>query len=185
MLNSIHEYLINRGTGNRSLVNLKEKEEFIIFVMKDNTWTVSGFGINADDIFTSTDVQITFLKKYFPEEYEAMVDDFKRSAIDASDTAAYIDFCNEWISNHEDEDSNETGFPVLLAKAIKENENIDVAYFNGDESGAILYADRQPWLMTSKEKALTKEGLIAIFQKYLDELGIKAEPGMYSVSFSD
>ena len=158
-----------------------------MFVMRDNTWTVSGFGINTDDIFTSTDVQIAFLKKHFPEEYETMVDDFKRSAIDASDTAAYIDFCNEWISNYEDEDSSEgeTGFMVLLAKAIKENECIDVAYYNGDESGAILYADRQPWEMTSREKALTKEDLTAIFQKYLGEIGVIGTADKYSVKFSD
>ena len=146
-------------------------------------WTIRGYGIDGVDLTTSTEVEIAFFKKYYPESYNDMIDDMKLSDVDASDTAAYLDFCDEWISNFEDENGN-TGFKGIFAGAIKKNENIDVQYYNGDEESAILYTERLPWEMTEKEKALTEEDMATIFKKYLDELGVTASPDRYSITFS-
>lgn len=149
-----------------------------------NIWTVRGYGVDGVDLNTSTDAEIAFLKKYYPGDYENMLDDLKASDIDASDAVAYNDFCDKWIADFEDENGN-TGFMGIFAGAIKENEGIDVEYYNGDGDSAILYTYRLPWEMTDKEKALTEADLHAVFKKYLDELGVEALIDTYSVTFCD
>ena len=151
--------------------------------MSWSMWTVTGYGIDEADFTTSTDAEIAFLKKHCPKIYEDMLNDMEISDVDASDTAAYIDYCGEWIADFEGESGN-TGFMVILAGAIRENEGIDVQYYNGDEESAILYTERLPWEMTEKEKALTEEDMATIFKKYLDELGVKAPTDRYSIMFS-
>lgn len=44
-----------------------------------------------------------------------------------------------------------------------------------------IYEDRLPWEMTDRVKNMKADDMSAIFQKYLDELGISATIGRQSV----
>ncbi len=68
--------------------------------------------------------------------------------------------------------------------AIRENEDgFNPEYFCQDGCGAIIYEDRLPWKMTDRVKNMKADDMSAIFQKYLDELGVSATIGRQSVEF--
>lgn len=144
--------------------------------MSMNYWSVSGYGVNEDDLYNaSTDSQVAFIKKYLPSKFDDMVHaGEKRADLDMSNTADYLDWCRRWIDDYEG-DTGYMGFGLLFAKAIQENEDgFYPEYFNQDGSGVILYEDRMPWEMTERVKNMTEDNMSAIFKKYLDELGVSA-----------
>ena len=152
--------------------------------MSMNTWTVTGYGVDAEELCPTISSQIAFIKKYLPEEYKEMQEDSKDSDYDMSNTSDYVDFCNGWISEREDKNGN-IGFPALFALAIQQNEeDFNPEYFCCDGYSAVIYEDRLPWEMSDRVKNMKAEDMEAIFKKYLDELGISATIGRQSVEFS-
>lgn len=96
--------------------------------MSMHFWTVTGYGISEDELRPSVDSQISFIKKYLPEQYKEMQNDCTDS-----------DSCEEWIQDYEDPQGY-TGFGALFAMAIQKNEDgFYPEYFCCDGSGAILY----------------------------------------------
>lgn len=102
---------------------------------------------------------------------------------DMSNTSDYQDYCMSWIDDYEDAQVY-GGFPTLFAMAIQNNEDgFYPEYFSQDGYGAVIYEDRLPWEMTERVKNMKADDMSAIFQKYLDELGISASIGRQSVEF--
>ena len=140
--------------------------------MSMNYWSVSGFGIDASDLDVSVDKKISFIKKYLPAKYEEMMSEGEDNC-DMGNTSEYMDFCNEWISDYEDE-LGCNGFGTLFAEAIQENEDgFDVEDYTGEDEEAVMYVDRMPWEMSDRVKKMTFEDMEAVFRKYLNELDIK------------
>ena len=112
-----------------------------------------------------------------------MENDAELSGEDMSNTATYIDFCSDWINYYENENGY-TGFPGLFAEALQRNEDdFYPEYYSHDGDGAVIYEDRFPWEMTDRVKNMTADDMTAIFTKYLDELGIKANLGRQYIEF--
>ncbi len=151
---------------------------------KMNCWTVTGFGIEEDNLNPSVDAQIAFIKKHLPAEYEEMIKDGEECAIyDMSNTSDYLEACRSWIDDYEDPNGY-TGFGALFAMAIQENEDgFAPEYLSHEGYGVIVYKDRQPWEMTDRVKAMKTEDMSAIFKKYLDDLGTSAPIERQSVVF--
>ena len=135
-------------------------------------WTVTGFGVDADELAPATDNVVAFVKKYLPNEYEKMQEDIKDDGVDLSNTAEYIDACKAWIDCYEDDNCN-IGFPALFTAAMLENEEgFDVEYLCGEETYAVMYVNRFPWEMSNRVKKMKLEDMEAVFKKYLDELNL-------------
>ncbi len=152
--------------------------------MSVRCWTVTGFGIDEDELCPSVDSQIAFLKKYLPVQYDEMQEDCENCEnCDMSNTSDYLDYCRGWIEDYEDDQGN-TGFGALFAKAIQKNEDgFEPEYFHHEGCGAVIYEERMPWEMTNRVKAMKADDMSAIFQKYLDELGVSATIERQSVEF--
>jgi len=150
--------------------------------MSMNYWSVDGFGVNEEDLTPTIDAQISFIKKYLPDQYEEMQENANDNC-DMNNTSDYLDYCRDWIENFDDGNCD-TGFGVLFTMAIRDNEEgFDPEYYYDDGCGAIIYPDRQPWDMSERVKAMSKDDMAAVFQKYLDDLGIKATIGRQTVEF--
>ncbi len=71
--------------------------------MSMSYWTVTGYGIDEEELCTSVDSQIAFLKKYLPVQYDEMQEDGKNCEnYDMSNTSDYLDYCRDWIDDYED-----------------------------------------------------------------------------------
>ncbi len=153
--------------------------------MNTNYWTVTGYGVDAEELCPSVDAQIAFIKKYLPTQYKEMQEDGEKCEnCDMSNTSDCLDYCGNWINEYEDAQGDTVGFPGLFAIAIQENEDgFNPEYFHFEEYGAVLYKDRLPWEMTDRVKNMRAEDMAAIFQKYLNELGISASVSRQSVEF--
>ena len=147
--------------------------------MSMQSWTVTGFGINEDVLCgVLINNKIDFIKKYLPNIYEELQDSVeeanKEGRCDMQNTSDYLDYCDTWIDEYEDDYCNR-GFGSLFADAISENEDgIDVQYCCGeyDSENSILYSDRLPWEMSERVRNMNENDMAEIFMKYLRELGI-------------
>ena len=142
--------------------------------MSMQSWTVTGWGVKEDSINeVEIDDKINFIKKYLPKVYDRLqADGLSDENTDMGDTSDYLDFCNEWIENYEDDYCN-CGFGALFAMAINENEeDFDVTCCHGEYSdeNAILYEDRLPWEMSNRVRQMKSEDMSAVFEKYLKEI---------------
>ena len=109
--------------------------------MSECHWIATGYGINENDLYPSVDLQISFIKKYLPDQYEEMqgyINDCTDR--DMSNTSDYLDSCERWIEEYQ-------------------------------------------WEMSERVKNMKAEDMAAIFQKYLDTLGISAPIGRQSVEY--
>ena len=152
--------------------------------MSECHWTVTGYGINENDLYPSVDLQISFIKKYLPAQYEEMQDYINDCTDhDMSNTSDYLDGCERWIEEYRNEEGY-AGFGVLFAMAIQNNEDgFNPEYFFDNGCGAVMYEDRQPWEMSERVKNMKAEDMTAIFEKYLDDLGTSASVGRQSVEY--
>ncbi len=142
--------------------------------MSMHSWTITGYGINTEDLNPSIESQIAFIKKFLPDIYEEMQEDGKENNINTSNEEEYLDFCDSWIDNYENTNC-ERGFNTLFAEAIQENEEgFYPEYILFENCGAILYEDRMPWEMSERVKKMSAKDMADIFQKYLDFLNITA-----------
>ena len=152
--------------------------------MSECHWIATGYGINEDNLCPSASSQVSFIKKYLPDQYEEMqgyIDDC--TDCDMSNTSDYLDSCERWIEEYQNEEGY-TGFGVLFAMAIQNNEDgFNPEYFFDNGCGAVMYEDRLPWEMSERVKNMKAEDMAAIFQKYLDTLGISAPIGRQSVEY--
>lgn len=156
-------------------------------------WTVTGFGINEEILYeASINSRIDFIKKYLPNVYKELQDSIeeanKEGTWDMQNTADYLDYCEIWLDEYEDDYCN-GGFGSLFADVINENEEgIDVQYCCGkyDNENSILYTDRLPWEMSDRVKNMNENDMAEIFIKYLRELGInEAVCEKQSVEYSE
>ena len=145
--------------------------------------TVTGYGIDVEDITPSLEAQIAFIKKYLTDEYEEMMREGE-AVCDISNTSDYLDFCQDWINEYQDAEGN-IGFGALLAMAIQQNEDgFQPRCFQGSYHGeAIMYEDRQPWEMPKRVLTMKAADMDAIYEKYLDELGVSAHADRQSIEY--
>lgn len=140
-------------------------------------WTVTGFGVNIEVIDNvDIDDKLKFIKKYLPEVYEELQSNIsdlhKKNIVDMTNTSEYIDYCNQWIADYEN-DYAAKGFGAIFADAMNMNEtDFDVEFCSGNEDGAVVYVDCLPWVMTDRVKQMTREDMENVFMKYLNDLGV-------------
>lgn len=154
--------------------------------MSMKSWSVRGYGVTEEDVNgASVSSKINFIKRHLPKIYEDMMKEGEENPnIAMDDTSDYLDFCDSWIDEYENE-CGDTGFGVIFAEAICEaEEGFNVSYHNSEyDETVIMYEERLPWEMSERVKSMTAEDMKNVFQKYLDELKVKAEIGYQEVEY--
>lgn len=136
--------------------------------MSYSEWTVNGFGIDDKALTPTIKNAVEFLQKFCPDKYDQMMQDGAGEV--EKDSEDFYLTCQDWIDDFED-DNCANGFPALFAIAVNNNEaNFDVDYLKGEDTGAVVYCDRQPWEMSDRVKQMTEEDMENVFRKYLAEL---------------
>lgn len=137
--------------------------------MSYRTWTTYGFGFCVDDI--SRDVSLTLekvlnLAKIKPSVYKAVIEYL--DWICERDEIAREELCIDDIDDLEG-DFCERGISYILYNVI--NEELPVIFadnFEGDPY--ILYCPSYPWNLEDKEKNLTENDVVNVFNKYISIL---------------
>lgn len=92
----------------------------------------------------------------------------------------YMDGCTDDEFNPKEdffdwqcETSTDDGFYGIIADVMCRETGIMFEYFvaQEDEDDAIIFRETMPWLMSQREKELTKVSMDAILRKYIDDLG--------------
>lgn len=130
-----------------------------------------GFGFNSQDVMLNTTkakVEKMLLTVLDDEEaikwYEKNKEYFKE------DNDCELCELMEWYGIYFD-DGCIYGLSALLKQVIFKFEGINVQICPDENKGCfILYLPSYPWKLTEKEKAITKEDLKKIYQKYISQL---------------
>ena len=140
------------------------------------TFTIKGWGIDAEKLNPTTEAQISFIKKFLPETYEDLEENAKDNG------KSVIDFYPEWLEVYDAE--GYTGFGPLFAKAIQDNEeDFYPDYFDEVGGSFIIYDERLPWEMSDRVKKMSAADMTAIFRKYLDELDVDVDVGRQCIEY--
>lgn len=91
------------------------------------------------------------------------------------------------LADYACENTGREGPYAVVSNIMSRETNIDFSYEPGDadcgSDPAILLPETMPWFLNETEKALTKESLTGIYEKYMNELGIKEKPDYVKIEY--
>ena len=125
---------------------------------------------------------IGFQIKIKPDQLQKFLQDHKESIEQIKGTESVLDcldldkdaFENAFL-DFEYYPNNGFGYSLttIIADIMSVETGLPIAYYppaEDDDRESILYERAYPWEMNDKEKNLTKDEIIAIFEKYINEL---------------
>lgn len=129
--------------------------------MSYNVWSTDGFGFCVDDIETTpervlklaalNETTLSDLREYLDSIYE---DGYK-------DEDLTMDDINEFEGEY-----GYRGISTILCEVIDQELCVELAD-DFDGTNFILYCPRYPWILSEADKALTKQDVENIFNKYI------------------
>jgi hypothetical protein len=125
------------------------------------TWHNYGFGICVDDVDTQDVARLETMLKLTPELEQKIHNWLKESSINEPTWADYMEF---------DQDFG-LGLATILQDVIRESEGICLTACNNyDGKAYLLYQPDYPWNMLERERNLTEQDIVSLFQRYVGML---------------
>lgn len=127
--------------------------------MSYQTWHTYGYGIRVDDVKT-TPIRLLNLASIKPELFEKVENYLKMLGEYKVEELSLEDF-----DEFDDVICGKSGIGAILFYAIDEFQADYVEDFEGN--AYVLFPEKYPWIMSDREKSLTKDDVKNIFEKYI------------------
>lgn len=129
--------------------------------MSFQTWHTYGYGVCVDDIKCNSVDNLKTLLSFAPN-YKADINKWLvQNEIDNPTLEDYYEYDEDWC----------LGLATILKEVILEAEHIDLtACDDFDGKRYLLYEPTYPWGRTKNDKAITREQLDEMFEKYVSML---------------
>lgn len=120
-----------------------------------------GYGVDLSQlIYKNLD---TFVRKYTPDEWEDMIEDFKENQLTGTDTDIL-----EWLSNYEND--GYYGLSAYLSSIIHEQEDINISAYDSVQNGYLYIVPNYPWRFNMSMRELTIESYKNILKTYISQI---------------
>ena len=129
--------------------------------MSYQTWTTYGYGVCISNLHITDPKRVGQLLDYAPVYKASILKCFEEWGVKEPTMQDYEEL---------DFDYN-LGLATVIANVIEEAENLDLTSCDDVDSNVFLiYEPNYPWNLTEKEKKLTLNDIVGVFQKYLSVL---------------
>ena len=126
--------------------------------MSYHTWHTYGYGVRTDDIKVKSVEALQELLAIAPLAEQDFKAWFKENNIEEPTLEDYYEY----------EDNDGCHLAAILRMVIMETEGVELTACNDfDDKDYLLFEPLYPWGLTDVDRAMTKEKLEAIFEKYL------------------
>ncbi len=129
--------------------------------MSYQTWTTYGYGVCISNLHITDPKRVDKLLDYAPNYKASILKCFKEWGVKEPTMQDYEELDFDYS----------LGLATIVAKIIEEAENLElISCDNYDSDIYLVYTPNYPWNLTEKEKKLTLNDIVGVFQKYLSVL---------------